>query len=139
LFVDEGFVPYGVSQEKVANSLNRSDRTVRKRLNNNFRCDRGLFALQRVQLAQTTEALTLKFKALFDQFERSEIKQMDAIYKTEMSDRLFQCCGQIFKSLCNIYSNDLELLSMKRSRSIFKQFLKRDRFFEGGLEGSISR
>lgn len=121
LFVSEDFIPFGVSQQGVAKSLKRCDRTIRKRLSNSHRLERGLFALQRVQLAQTTDSLNNQFGWMLSELERSEIAQSDQIWKTEFSDRVFSCCGLVFKSMCNVYSKDLVLNSMRRARSLFNR------------------
>lgn len=121
LFVDEHFVPFGTSQRTIANSLSRSDRTIRKRLSNSYRCERGLAPLDRVQLVQTSTELNDRYAVLLRQFERSELKMMDGVWMSDWSDRLFVCNGLVFKSLCNVYAKENVLHSMKRSRSVFKK------------------
>lgn len=122
LFVNELFAAFGASQRSIASKLGRCDRTIRKRLSNRTRIDRGLKPIDRVQIAQTTPELNQRFGLLFDQFDRSEIKECDGIWKTGFSDRIFKSCDRVFKSICNLYSKDLILLSMRRSRSLFNRF-----------------
>jgi hypothetical protein len=140
-FVDSEFIPFGVSQQGVAAAISRGDRTIRNRLSNQNRERYGLPRLARTQIAQTSETLDDRFGWLLSHIERSEIKQMDLIWATEFSNRIFSCCGRVFKAICNIYSKDLILNSMRRSRSLFNKFRSSlvSRSSDSELERNISR
>ncbi|MBE9113959.1 hypothetical protein IQ273_31810 [Nodosilinea sp. LEGE 07298] len=105
-FVDSLFTIFGTSQPTIAASVGRSERTVRRRLSNQYRealairHQKDLTVLKRTQLALKTEISPEMLR-----FQRSE---------SFSQDNFFEAFGQVWRAGCNVYSSDLQIKGQRR-------------------------
>lgn len=117
IFVGERFIPYGVSQQKIAQNLGRHERTVRRRLSDSYRQAHGLLPVVKRQLCQTKPEYQ-------HQYECAQFVS-DAV---PAGHRLFRLSGshtpQTYRAECNLYILRHQLISCRVRRYRYKQELQ---------------
>lgn len=120
-FVSENFVAYGVSQERVAEHLGVSDRTVRSRLSRLKQEAIGK-QIQKTQLAVKTDDSPRNWKTVFNALT-IEGAQMSA---KEMI-RNYNYGKAVFKLSANVYSfNDIEMIKQNWKKRELKKRIKEE-------------
>lgn len=111
LFLSEDAIAVGVSQSRLAKSLGRCDRTIRRRLSNEWRASRGIPAIFKRQLAQTKPEFDSVGFAIAERCHNPVSK-------------FFSCKGRTWKGGCNVYYPDLTLTSNKAARYFYNRKLQ---------------
>ena len=111
MFVEPESVLVGVSQERIAETLRRNVRTVRRRLSNSWRSQRGIAPILKKQLAQTKP----EFDAVGFELSQAGVSG---------SDRYFVCKGLTWRSGCNIYYQDVSLTSNKAAKHFYRDAVR---------------
>ncbi len=105
-FVDSSFTVFGTSQRTIGASIDRSERTICRRLSNRYReslasrHQEDLKGLNRTQVVVKKE-ITPKML----QFQRSESLERDTY---------FEAFGQVWQTRCTVYWSDLPIKGQKR-------------------------
>ena len=112
-FVEPTFVAYGASQAGIGEQMGRCDRTIKRRLSNSQRNKKGLENLDRKQIARQVDEYSLSLGLYMQMYEKP--------------GKLFRCGGKVFMSMCNVYNQQYDLITM---RSAKKQFVQKTRFLK---------
>lgn len=126
VFVSKGFIPYGTSQEAIANSLGVSERTVR----------RHLAEVERRQIAQSKGEYRHLHKTLLSTggggINESYIIEERAGHTSHYDDlkvspaRFFTCLGQTWLTRNNLYDLNYQLVGEKTARRKYKKYLSKN-------------
>lgn len=121
LFVSPEAVLSGASQKHIASTIGRSDRTIRNRLSNQWRTDRGLPPLLKRQLAQSKP----EYDAIGFQLSENGVGSRS---------RYFVLKGSTWRLGCNLYGEgDRSLSTMKAGKYFYRREVEAV-LSEGGQE-----
>lgn len=120
VFVSQKFTVFGGSQKAIATQLDRSERTIQRRLSNTWRDRKGLDRVEKKQVCQLQDSIASDWKGL----TKSALESGEFDIAAE-SARLFNIRGKVFKSCCNLYSFGLELVPRKALKKVFGRLLSK--------------
>lgn len=122
-FMHHSFVEFGASQKTVSSRAGRHKSTVQRRLDNQYRRERGIPSLLKRQVAievEPEELIRLTGSDSAEEFNFHKSQSLD--FEVH---RLFLSGGRVFKPVSNIYENAFHIQSMKASKAIYREKVTR--------------
>ncbi|ESA37753.1 hypothetical protein N836_35870 [Leptolyngbya sp. Heron Island J] len=121
--VKDGFQIPGASIAGIANTIERSQSTVKRRLNNRWRIERTIEPIQKKRVATELDEPELLFR--LKESGIGFVVQENALGCTRVLKVLTDSgCSKVVVLGCNVYAQDYELMSCRGTRGRVRKMLK---------------